>query len=95
VPDDLREGERLRADGAGVPTLSGTVDSVLVTDATRTYFLLLDAPAPGTAFLTAEGSGETVAVSLYLYLYGESGAVVKDEWTTLLADRFPQPEAAS
>jgi len=95
VPDDLREGEPLQAGGPGVPALSGTVDSVQVTDATRTYFLLLDAPAPGTAFLTAEGSGDAVAISLYLYLFGESGAAVKDEWTSLLADQFPQPEAAS
>jgi uncharacterized protein YndB with AHSA1/START domain len=95
VPDDLHEGDRLHAEGAGVPTLSGTVDSVQVSAATRTYFLLLDAPAPGTAFATAEGSGEVVSVSLYLFLYGESGAAVKDEWTALLADRFPDPQAAS
>jgi uncharacterized protein YndB with AHSA1/START domain len=95
VPDDLRAEERLQAAGPGVPALSGTVESVQVTDATRTYFVLLDAPAPGTAFVTAEGSGDAVALSVYMYLFGESGAAVKDEWTTLLADRFPQPEAAS
>ena len=51
--------------------------------------------APGTAFLTAEGSAEVVAISLYLYLFGETGAAVKDEWTALLADRFPQPDVVS
>jgi hypothetical protein len=59
------------------------VDSVQATDATRTCFLLLDNPAPGTAFLTAERPADQVAVSLYLYLYlylfGETGAAVKDE----------------
>jgi hypothetical protein len=95
VPHDLREGDRLQAAGPGVPALSGTVDSVQVTDATRTYFLLLDDPAPGTGFLTAEGSGDPVAVSLYLYLFGGTGAAVKDEWTALLADRFPQPDVPS
>jgi hypothetical protein len=68
------------------------VDSVQVTDATHTYFLLLDDPAPGTAFLTAEGPGDMVAVSFYLYLFGETGAAVKDEWTALLTDRFPSPD---
>ena len=94
VPDDLAAGDRLRAEGAGVPALSGTVESVAVTDATKTYFLLLDDPAPGTAFLSAEGAGDIVAVSLYLYLYGERGASVKDEWRPLLAEHFPQPEPA-
>jgi uncharacterized protein YndB with AHSA1/START domain len=95
VPDDLREGDRLRAAGPGVPALSGTVESVGVADTTRTYFLLIEDPAPGTAFLTAEGTEDAVMVSFFLYLFGETGAVVKDEWTALLADRFPSPEAAS
>ena len=95
VPDDFHAGDRLQAGGPGVPALSGTVEGVQVTDATRTYFLLLEDPAPGTAFLSAEGSDDAVAISFYLYLFGEPGAAVKDEWTTLLADRFPQPEAAS
>jgi hypothetical protein len=95
VPDDLHEGDRLQAAGPGVPALSGTVEGVQVTEATHTYFLLLDDPAPGTAFLTAEGSDDAVAISAYLYLFGETGAAVKDEWTALLADRFPQPDAAS
>jgi hypothetical protein len=94
VPDDLNEGDRLRAAGPGVPALSGTVESVQVTDATHSYFLLLEDPAPGTAFLTAEGSDDAVAISLYLYLFGETGAAAKDEWTALLADRFPQPDVA-
>jgi uncharacterized protein YndB with AHSA1/START domain len=95
VPHDLREGDRLQATGPGVPTLSGMVDGVQVTHATHTYFLLLDDPAPGTAFLTAEGLGDPVAISLYLYLFGQTGASVKDEWTALLADRFPQPDVPS
>lgn len=95
LPDDLHEGDRVQAAGPGVPALSGIVEGVQVTDVTHTYFLLLEDPAPGTAFLTAEGSDDAVAISLYLYLYGETGAAVKDEWTALLADRFPHPEAAS
>jgi uncharacterized protein YndB with AHSA1/START domain len=92
LADDLAEGDRLQAAGPGVPTLSGTVDGVGVTDTARTYFLLIEDPAPGTAFLTAEGGDDAVAISFYLYLFGESGAAVKDEWTALLADRFPSPD---
>ena len=95
LPDDLHEGDRLQAAGPGVPALTGTVDRVGVTDATQTYFLLVEDPAPGTAFLTAEGTDEAVAISFYLYLFGETGAAVKDEWTALLADRFPPPNVAS
>lgn len=94
VADDLREGDLLRATGPGAPALAGTVESVGVTNATHTYFLLIEDPAPGTAFLTAEGTDEAVAVSFYLYLFGEAGAAVKDEWTALLADRFPPPDFA-
>ncbi len=92
VPDDLREGDRLQAGGPGVPSLGGTVESVKVTDTTRTYFLLVEDPAPGTAFLTAEGTADAVAVSFYLYLFSEAGAAVKDEWTVLLAERIQPPE---
>ncbi|MCW2502381.1 MAG: hypothetical protein JWO79_665, partial [Actinomycetia bacterium] len=42
-----------------------------------------------------EGSDDAVVMSFYLYLFGDTGAAVKDEWTALLADRFPQPDAAS
>jgi uncharacterized protein YndB with AHSA1/START domain len=94
VRDELRAGDRLATAGDGVPALAGTVDSVQEAATTKTYFLLLDEPAPGTAFLTAEGDGELVAVSLYLYLYGERAAVVPDVWTELFAERFPQPEPA-
>ena len=95
LPDDLRGGDRLQAAGPGAPTLSGTVEDVDVTNAAHTYFLLIEDPAPGTAFLTAEGSDEAVVMSFYLYLFGETGAAVKDEWTALLADRFPPPDVAS
>ena len=94
LPDELHKGDWLRAAGPGVAALSGTVEDVRVTDASHTCFLVIEDPAPGTAFLTAEGSDDTVAISFYLYLFGESGAAVKDEWTARLADQFPQPETA-
>ncbi|CAA9243998.1 MAG: hypothetical protein AVDCRST_MAG50-1804 [uncultured Acidimicrobiales bacterium] len=87
VPDDLVAGDPIRTSGDG-PRLSGRVDSVLATPAATTYLLVLDEPAPGTAFLSVEGDGEEVGGSLYLYLYGE-GAQRADEWTEHLTSRFP------
>jgi hypothetical protein len=55
------------------------------TAGTRTYFLLLDVPAPGTAFLSAEGAGDVVALSLYLYLYGDGARELTDVWSPFLA----------
>jgi uncharacterized protein YndB with AHSA1/START domain len=95
LPADLREGDRLQAAGPGVPALSGTVEDVVVTDSAHTYFLVIEDPAPGTAFLAAEGTDDAVMISFYLYLFGEAGAAVKDEWTALLAERFPPPEFTS
>jgi uncharacterized protein YndB with AHSA1/START domain len=92
VSADMRAGQRFATSGPGVPTLAGTVHSVQDLAAARTYFLLLEQPAPGTAFLTAEGAGDIVAISLYLYLYGPDAPALRDEWTPFLAARFPQPE---
>jgi hypothetical protein len=33
--------------------------------------LLLDSPAPGTGLLACEGDGDQIAVSVWLYLYGD------------------------
>lgn len=92
VPADLRAGDRFATSGAGVPTVTGTVQSRQELSATTTYFVVVDQPAPGTAFLTAEGAGDLVGISLYLYLYGPDAAALPDEWTPFLAERFPQPE---
>lgn len=90
VADDLTAGDRFRT-GNGAPELAGTVQRALRSGSTSTYSLLLEEPAPGTAFVTAEGAGEQSAVSVYLYLCGEQGAAVDDAWTPLLAERFPAP----
>jgi hypothetical protein len=61
--------------------------------------LLLDAPLPGTGFVTAEGTGETSGVSIWLYVYGDDAesVVARDEprWAAWLAERgIPAPEGA-
>jgi uncharacterized protein YndB with AHSA1/START domain len=92
LPGDLRAGQRFATSGPGVPASTGTVHSVQDYGAARTCFLLLEQPAPGTAFLTAEGTGDMVAISFYLYLYGPDAPALPDQWTPFLAARFPQPE---
>lgn len=82
------EGEQVKAQVDGLPAIVGTVDSVVRTDRVSVTTLVVDEPAPGTVFIAAEGSGEHVACSVYLYLYGERGAQVEDGWTPWLATVF-------
>ena len=70
LPSDPSAGARVTAGSPDAPPLAGTV---LQAEAWR-MSLLLDEPAPGTAFLAAEGDGEHIAVSVWLYLYGDDAA---------------------
>lgn len=86
------EGERIETSGAGVPVLAGTV----VEATPWRVALLVDQPAPGTAFLAAEGLGDQVGVSVWSYLYGDEGAAAaeRDEpaWWAWLGERAaPEP----
>lgn len=80
-------GDRVTVSDNGLPELAGTV--VEATDHRIT--LLVDAPASGTAFIAAEGRGESVEVSIWMYLYGQTGALAAEEndpvWRAWLADR--------
>ncbi len=80
-------GDRISANAADAPALSGTV----VDAGANRLALLLDAPATGTAIIAAEGMGETTAISIWMYLYGAGGqaAAERDEplWTSWLASR--------
>ena len=57
--------------------------------------LVLDEPAPGTAFLAVEGTGEQVGVSIWSYLYGAEGAAAAGRdaarWQTWLDERSTSP----
>jgi hypothetical protein len=70
-------GDRVEVTSADTPMLAGEV--VAVTP--HRISLVVDSPAPGTAFIAAEGRGETVEVSVWTYLYGDAGrdATVRDE----------------
>jgi uncharacterized protein YndB with AHSA1/START domain len=87
-------GEPVETDGDDdVPWLAGEV--VRVTDEMLT--LLLRAPAPGTAFVAAEGDGSQIWTSAYVYLFGADAAAVAaretPRWEAWIAGRFPLPEA--
>ena len=88
VPPDLGPGDRLRTSG-DAPVLGGTVESVLRMPKVTAYLLLVDEPSPGTAFVAAEGNGDEVASSVYLYLYDDA----PDEWTPWMTARFEPLEA--
>jgi uncharacterized protein YndB with AHSA1/START domain len=93
VPPTLTAGDRFVTDGPGVPVLAGRVEQAAFAPAVRTYHLLLDEPAPGTAFVTVEGNGDVVAASAYLYLYGDGGDVgrVWHDWLRSVLPEAPAP----
>ncbi|MCY4102144.1 MAG: hypothetical protein OXG55_02590 [bacterium] len=77
---------RREVSAADAPELAGTVVDV----APRWVALVLDRPAPGTAFLAVEGDGEHVTVSIWSYLYGPgAAAAARDDprWRQWLTDR--------
>lgn len=69
VPADAEAGDRITISGIDAPHLSG----VVVKASKGWYALLVDAPAPGTGFISAEAHGDMTAVSLWTYLYGDEG----------------------
>jgi uncharacterized protein YndB with AHSA1/START domain len=81
-------GTRIEADAGGGLGLAGTV----VKASPSALALLLDAPAPGTAFLAVEGA-ESAGVSVWSYLYGPDAASIVErdkprwqEWLGSLAE---------
>ena len=70
IPREPAAGDRIEATAADAPDLAGTVVDV----DPRWVALVLDRPAPGTAFLSVEGDGEHVTVSIWSYLYGPDAA---------------------
>jgi uncharacterized protein YndB with AHSA1/START domain len=93
LPSDAAVGDRVSSDSANAPAFSGTV----VDAALHRLSLLVDEPAPGTAFLVVEGAAGATGVSVWFYLYGDSGAsaAARDEsrWWSFLAEHGMHPEA--
>ncbi|MEO5679103.1 MAG: SRPBCC family protein [Acidimicrobiales bacterium] len=94
VSPTLEAGDRLTTSGEGVPPLTGVLQGARRSEAISEYRMLLDGPAAGTALVAAEGRGEQVALSVWLYLYGDA-APGEGDWAAWLEDRFPatQPES--
>lgn len=91
IPPTLAVGDRLELDGGDGAHLAGIVVDV----AERRLALLLDAPAPGTAFVAAEGHGAACGLSVWAYLYGDDrealAAGVGDAWQRWLTAQTPEP----
>ena len=66
LPETPAEGDRVEATAGDSLGLAGTV----VRAQRGAMALLLDAPAPGTAFIAAEAHGEGCGISVWSYLYG-------------------------
>ena len=77
---------------AGTPPIGGVIHEV--GEGVHPHRILrLEAPAPGSAFLTACGMGDQVYLSASFYLYGDqaSAAVSREEplWQAWLSEQFP------
>lgn len=87
LPEAPAVGDRVEADAGDGLTLAGTV----VRTSPSAVALLLDEPAPGTAFLAVEPGGEGCGVSIWSYLYGSDAAAIverdKPRWQTWLTSR--------
>lgn len=94
ISAELERGDRVTTSGPDVPAVAGTLQATKRIAKVSAYFLLLDAPMRGTAFLAAEGDGDQVSVCAYLYLYGGDVSSDEAEWTAFVAERFPMPQPA-
>ncbi len=82
IPDDADAGDRITVSGLGAPHLSG----VIVKASKGWYSLLIDAPASGTGFISAEAHGDMTAVSIWTYLYGDEGRAASASAETIWRD---------
>ena len=91
IPTTLAAGDRVE----GALGLAGVVDRFTRGPSVTECSLLLDGPAPGTAFVAAEGAGDVVGCSIYLYLYGPAAEGVDPEaWPARLRSALEPVESA-
>ena len=87
IPAAPAVGSRIQVTAPDAPPLAGTV----LEAAPWRLAVLLEEPAPGTAFLAAESYGEATGVSIWSYLYGpDAGALAAEldpRWRTWLDDQ--------
>jgi uncharacterized protein YndB with AHSA1/START domain len=91
IPSTLAVGDRLDLDAGDGARLAGTVVDV----AEHRLALLLDEPAPGTAFVAAEGHGPGCGLSVWSYLYGDRRDALATDvgaaWQHWLTAQTPAP----
>lgn len=93
VADDLEAGDRFATAGDGVPELTGTVNAVQRRARMSDYAVVVERPVPGHGFVAAEGDGDEIMVSMYLYFYGDAASAQARAWDEFFASRFPrQPQ---
>lgn len=95
LPPGAADGERVATAG-DAPALAGTVEPAMPAGMLA---LVLDTPVPGIGFVAAEGVGEHVSMSVYLYLFGADApaAAARDEreWQAWMQAHFPMPQMAA
>ncbi len=74
APAQPDKGSRVSLHAGEGLELAGTVVEVGASRMT----LLVDAPAPGVAFVALEGMGDHVGASIWSYLYGEEGNAIAE-----------------
>ena len=91
----VAEGQKWST-GAGVPRMTGVVDTLGKGMHSNTVLLRLDTPAPGSAYAGAFSCGGMIMVCLSVYLYGDKAkaAVERDEpiWQAWIGEQFPMPQ---
>jgi uncharacterized protein YndB with AHSA1/START domain len=87
VSDGLAAGDDLQLPAVG---WRGRVDRVMTTDVMRHYVVVLEEP-PATGFLAAEGNGDQVAISAYLYFYGDGAGSHAETWNRTWSARWAAP----
>lgn len=87
LPESVSVDERVEVSGEGLPTLAGTVAEA---ENGRHILLVVDTPAPGTAFVATEQQGPVTMVSIWIYLYGDDGKAATERdgsmWQQVLSD---------
>lgn len=88
IPVAPAVGERIDVT-ADAPPFGGTVADA----SPYRISLVLDVPAPGTAIITAEGTGAHTSVSTWSYLYGSEASSIRERdeplWRRWLSDSGP------
>jgi uncharacterized protein YndB with AHSA1/START domain len=78
IPAAPAAGDGIDIGGGTAPPLTGTV----VDTGRHRISILVERPAPGTAFLAVEGTGNPTEVSAWAYFYGPDATSIAKEATT-------------